>query len=37
MATGHALIRSVEPGEAWAFCYVDDAYWPDATELARAD
>lgn len=24
--TGHALIRSVEPGEAWAWCYLDKAY-----------
>ena len=22
-ATGHALIRSVEPGESWAWCFVD--------------
>ena len=24
--TGHALIRSVEPGEDWAWCYEDRAY-----------
>lgn len=24
--TGHPVIRSVEPGESWAWCYVDDAY-----------
>ncbi|MGI5220847.1 Na+/H+ antiporter [Nocardia sp. CA-290969] len=23
-ATGHPVIRSVEPGEAWRWCYVDD-------------
>lgn len=22
--TGHAVIQSLEPGEHWAFCYVDD-------------
>jgi uncharacterized UBP type Zn finger protein len=22
--TGHPLIRSLEPGEAWSFCFVDD-------------
>lgn len=33
-ATGHPLIRSAEPGERWAFCYLDDAYWPDAHGLA---
>jgi uncharacterized UBP type Zn finger protein len=24
-ATGHAVMRSVEPGEAWRWCYVDRA------------
>ena len=24
--TGHPLIRSMEPGEAWVWCYVDRAY-----------
>ena len=23
-ATGHPLIRSIEPGEDWSWCYVDD-------------
>jgi uncharacterized UBP type Zn finger protein len=23
-ATGHPLIQSMEPGEYWAYCYVDD-------------
>ena len=22
--TGHLLIRSLEPGEVWAYCYADD-------------
>jgi len=26
--TGHMLIRSFEPGEAWRYCYVDDAFMP---------
>jgi uncharacterized UBP type Zn finger protein len=25
-ATGHPLIRSMEPGEDWAYCYPDDAW-----------
>jgi len=25
-ATGHPLIRSIEPGETWAWCYPDEAY-----------
>jgi uncharacterized UBP type Zn finger protein len=24
--TGHPLIRSIEPGETWAWCYPDEAY-----------
>ena len=24
--TGHAVIRSFEPGEDWRYCYVDDEY-----------
>jgi CPA2 family monovalent cation:H+ antiporter-2 len=24
--TGHPLIRSIEPGESWIYCYEDDAY-----------
>jgi uncharacterized UBP type Zn finger protein len=25
-ATGHPVIRSIEPGEAWAWCYPDQTY-----------
>lgn len=25
--TGHLLIRSVEPGEDWGWCYVDESYF----------
>jgi CPA1 family monovalent cation:H+ antiporter len=24
--TGHPLMRSIEPGETWGWCYVDQAY-----------
>jgi len=26
--TGHALMRSAEPGEDWRWCYVDEIYLP---------
>lgn len=26
-ATGHPMIRSAEPGEAWWWCYPDDRYY----------
>ncbi len=30
-ATGHPLMRSIEPGDSWGWCYVDEAYLaPDA-------
>lgn len=25
-ATGHPIIQSVEPGESWRWCYVDEVY-----------
>ncbi|MGZ8755163.1 MAG: UBP-type zinc finger domain-containing protein [Acidimicrobiia bacterium] len=25
--TGHPVIRSFEPGEAWWYCYADDAFF----------
>jgi hypothetical protein len=24
--TGHPLMRSIEPGDTWGWCYVDEAY-----------
>jgi uncharacterized UBP type Zn finger protein len=24
-STGHALVRSIEPGERWVYCYIDEA------------
>jgi uncharacterized UBP type Zn finger protein len=29
--TGHPLIRSIEPGERWAWCYLDKAYLSGVT------
>lgn len=23
--TGHPIVRSIEPGESWSWCYVDEA------------
>ena len=28
-ATDHPLIRSFEPGEAWAWCYKDEQFFPE--------
>lgn len=25
-ASGHPIMKSIEPGENWAWCYVDEAY-----------
>ena len=33
---GHALIRSLEPDESWAYCFVDDVMMPDPAEDAAA-
>jgi CPA1 family monovalent cation:H+ antiporter len=27
--TGHPIIRSMEPGEAWRWCYVDQMVLPE--------
>ena len=35
-ATGHPLMRSAEPGEAWAWCYVDRQGF-DTAEVAQED
>ena len=35
---GHAIARSAEPGEVWAWCYVDEVPFlpgPDGWELAE--
>ena len=31
--TGHAVMRSVEPGESWGYCYVDDIGIADAGSI----
>jgi uncharacterized UBP type Zn finger protein len=36
-ATDHPLIRSHEPGEKWAWCYVDESYVALPSERRRAD
>jgi hypothetical protein len=35
-ATGHPLIRSIEPGEHWAWCYLDRAYLADVPGEPKA-
>lgn len=25
--TGHAMVKSLEPGEEWAYCYADDIFY----------
>jgi monovalent cation:H+ antiporter-2, CPA2 family len=25
--TNHPIIKSLEPGERWSWCYVDEIYW----------
>jgi CPA2 family monovalent cation:H+ antiporter-2 len=32
---GHAVIQSLEPGERWRYCYVDDAYLGDGPDLRQ--
>ncbi len=31
-ATRHPIIRSIEPGEDWRWCYVDEVYLPEPAE-----
>ena len=31
---GHPLIRSLEPSESWAYCFVDEVMMPDPAEGA---
>jgi uncharacterized UBP type Zn finger protein len=30
--TGHPIIRSVEPGEDWGYCYIDEAFYRSLPE-----
>jgi len=34
--SGHPIIQSVEPGEAWAWCFVDETFFEEAPKPARA-
>jgi uncharacterized UBP type Zn finger protein len=37
-ATGHPVARSIQPGEAWRWCYEDEALDdPDELEMEGAD
>jgi len=29
LETGHSIVRSVEPDEAWGYCYADDVFVRD--------
>jgi uncharacterized UBP type Zn finger protein len=29
-ATQHPIVQSLEPGEAWAWCYADEAFFEEA-------
>ncbi len=33
--TGHPVVRSLEPGEDWAWCYVDEVFIEPAPARAR--
>ena len=33
--TGHAIIQSYEPGEAWRYCYADDVILPPGKPFRR--
>ena len=35
--SGHAIIRSLEPGEDWSWCYVDEVFFvvPEITGATR--
>jgi MFS family permease len=35
-ATGHPVIQSYMPGEAWRYCYVDDAMLPEGEPMRAA-
>ena len=35
-AAGHPLIQSMEPGETWRYCFIDDVELPEGPPLRRA-
>ncbi len=28
-ATGHPMVKSLEPGETWGYCFVDDIFYEE--------
>jgi hypothetical protein len=32
-ATGDPVVRSIEPGESWGYCYIDDVTIEDVREI----
>ena len=28
-ATGHPMVKSLEPGEVWGYCYADDIFYEE--------
>ncbi len=34
-ATAHPVVRSVEPDEAWGWCYADEVLMEDVSALAQ--
>ena len=35
-ATTHPIVRSVEPGEEWGYCYPDDSFYETLTETVSS-
>ena len=35
-ATRHAMVRSIEPGEDWGWCYADNLFYDLSEGVARA-
>ena len=35
-ATGHPMVKSLEPGEAWGYCYADDLFYETLPEAGKA-
>jgi uncharacterized UBP type Zn finger protein len=34
-ATGHPVMRSIQPGEEWGWCYVDEVMFPSVKRYLR--
>jgi uncharacterized UBP type Zn finger protein len=35
--TNHPVVQSVEPGESWAWCYVDETIRPTFPDMRKAE